>query len=88
MSIISAVFSSLSGSNCRIIVILNIFIWTISGNITTKIFPPCSVIHGARAMRQGVQKRDDPLGEWLKALITRCSAMKAVVALANKLTIS
>lgn len=44
------------------------------------------IIHGARAMMRGVQKRDDPLGEWLRALITRCGAMKAVVALANKLT--
>nr|WP_238591480.1 hypothetical protein [Photorhabdus thracensis] len=37
-------------------------------------------------MMRGVQKRDDPLGEWLRTLITRCGAMKAVVALANKLT--
>ncbi|MBS9438912.1 IS110 family transposase [Photorhabdus noenieputensis] len=44
------------------------------------------IIHGARAMMQGVQKRDDPLGEWLRTLITRCGTMKAVVALANKLT--
>ncbi|OCQ51227.1 Transposase IS116/IS110/IS902 family protein [Photorhabdus australis subsp. thailandensis] len=44
------------------------------------------IIHGARAMMRGVQKRDDPLGEWLIALITRCGAMKAVVALANKPT--
>ncbi len=35
---------------------------------------------------QGVQKRDDPLGEWLRTRITRCGPMKAIVALANKLT--
>ncbi|MEQ1965157.1 IS110 family transposase, partial [Xenorhabdus khoisanae] len=44
------------------------------------------IIHGARAVMRCAQKRDDCLGEWLRALIARCGFLKATVALANKLT--
>ncbi|CDG19754.1 protein of unknown function [Xenorhabdus poinarii G6] len=34
------------------------------------------IIHGARAVILGCQKRDDGLGEWLKKLIARCGVME------------
>ncbi|PHM53895.1 IS110 family transposase [Xenorhabdus sp. KK7.4] len=44
------------------------------------------MIHGARAVMRCAPKRNDRLGEWLRALITRCGVLKTTVALANKLT--
>ena len=44
-------------------------------------------IHGARAVMRCVQKRDDSLGRWVKAIELRRGFLKATtVALANKLT--
>ena len=44
------------------------------------------IIHGARAVMRCVQKRDDSLGRWVKAIELRRGFLKATVALANKLT--
>ncbi len=44
------------------------------------------MIHGTRAVMRCAPKRNDRLGEWLRALITRCGVLKIIVALANKLT--
>lgn len=43
------------------------------------------LIHGARAVVRVVDKRDDAMSRWLKALIARRGKAKAAVALANKL---
>ncbi|WP_298441783.1 IS110 family transposase [uncultured Ferrimonas sp.] len=43
------------------------------------------LIHGARAVIRFIDKRDDPLGSWVRQLIERRGKHKATVALANKL---
>lgn len=43
------------------------------------------LIHGARAVLNWCEKKDDQLSCWLKSLTKRMNACKAVVALANKL---
>jgi transposase len=43
------------------------------------------LVHGARAVVRFAQRRFDPLGEWVRALIARRGRHRAIVALANKL---
>lgn len=43
------------------------------------------LIHGARTVSKYIEKRDDAMGRWLRALIARRGKKKAIVALANKL---
>ena len=43
------------------------------------------LVHGARAVVRLAQRRLDPLGEWVRALIARRGRHRAIVALANKL---
>jgi transposase len=43
------------------------------------------LVHGARAVVRFVQRRSDPLGDWLRGLIARRGRHRAIVALANKL---
>ena len=44
-----------------------------------------ALIHGARSVAAAAKKKDDPLSQWINALIARRGFNKAVVALANKL---
>jgi transposase len=43
------------------------------------------MIHGARSVVRVIHKRNDPLSQWVKALIARRGKHKAIVALANKM---
>ena len=43
------------------------------------------ILHGARSIVRFADKRDDAMGQWLRALIQRRGKVKAIVALANKL---
>ena len=43
------------------------------------------LIHGARAVLNWCDKKDDKLSQWLKQLKFRMTGNRAVVALANKL---
>jgi len=43
------------------------------------------VIHGARAVVNAAKRKEDPLSQWINALVARRGHNRAVVALANKL---
>ncbi len=44
------------------------------------------IIHGARAVCRWADRRDDPLGAWIRQLEARRGRNRTVVALANKMT--
>lgn len=43
------------------------------------------IIHGARSVVRVIHKRNDPLSQWVQAVIARRGKHKAIVALANKM---
>ena len=43
------------------------------------------IIHGARSVLRRVEKKDDPLSQWINRLIVTRGKNKAIVALANKM---
>lgn len=43
------------------------------------------LIHGARTVVRWIERREDPLGHWVRQLLARRGKNKAIVALANKL---